>query len=579
MGDLFSLISIPTSEELVTFFDQGMLANEMARRFRLDDKADIQEVEVRCVALHNAGTIDLFRLVESKALQMLNDTDFFRATHFFCSVLLALDATPSRMMACVEALVARGGEDLGANQPNATFRAWCKKDPRRAREVITMARDGDDLASRNLTFALEAINAITEARQIALEYDDSRRLSAITALGRINDDDPFSRTETLSTFNALPDSGDDDNLRANMLSATAAILARNLDTHSPEVATLVNKILENPGKNTVHSVAHMLWAYQEALRPDIVDTLLQALGNIDSANKGTVKELDLGLEALMKAGHDEAAIAFVTNLLSRSDDSLELDELNSFTRSLVSGSSERLSRVVVQWLLLGTPSLCDGLANALQGHDLEGPPLNLRAEHLAISSLSQVFLCRKAIGWFFVKPTTAASILVSVLRICAADTALEVQNLLVKTLLINYKGVRDYLKGLAPDDAAKARVDRALAENEEYLSALQAIPLFKELQPSEHQRRIERLRMSDQMRDAHKQAQSKSVFLSLVKHSVLLYGNHSLSFIKAGNGALRPMEMDLKPYRVSFEIPRMEIVDPVGLDYTLRVFRMERMGS
>ncbi|MHC1698598.1 MAG: hypothetical protein AB9919_11170 [Geobacteraceae bacterium] len=567
---------IHTHEELVAIFDRGMLASEMARRFGLKDKAQIQQVEALCAELHNTGKIDLLGLVETDAFQGPNASDFFMAMHFFCRILPELDATPARMMACIHVLVTLGGEDLAAHQPNSAFRAWCAKDQRRSHVVIAAARSGDELASHHLTFALEAINAVSEARQIALAYDDGRRLSAITALGRIEDDNSDSRAETFAAFSVLLDSGFDDDLRANMLAATAAILSRAVDSHSSEVS-LVSRLVEGAGEFTLHQAAHMLWAYSKALQSEIVASLLQALERINPANKGTVNELDLGLQALLKLGYDKAAIDYITELLSRPDDSLELNELDSFTRTLVAGSQERLSRIVVKWLLLGKPRLCDGLAKAIRSRDLEGPPLDLCAEDLAISSSAQIFLCRKAIGWFFLKSTTAASVLVSVLRFCDEETALEVKNLLVNILLLNYSGVQNYLEGLAPDDAAKSHINQALAEHEAYHSAIVAIPLIKELQPSEHQRRIEQLRMVDQMRDAQKKADSESVLLSMVKHSVLLYGTRSLSFIKDFEDSLRPFEMDLKPYSISFEIPRMEIVDPVGLDYMLRVFRTERM--
>lgn len=575
------MTTLPTSEELAALFNQDLLAGEMARRFGLKDKAQIHIVEARCAALHNAGTLDFLCFVGSDSFQGLSGSDFFTVMHFYCSIIPELEATPAQIMTCVDALVARGGGDLAANQPNAAFRIWCKKKSDRAREVIVAAQGGDDLASRYLTFALEAINGITEARQIALENDGVLRLSAITALGRIEDGDPVSRIETLAVFSALIDSGADDTLRANMLAATASILGRSLDAHSPESVALVTRLVEDANDNTLHQAAHMLWACMEVLEPGMVASLLQALERINPANKGTVRELDHGLEALLELGYDEEAIAFVAKLFSRRDCALEFNELESFTRTLVSGAPERLSSIVVDWLLLGSSRLCDGLANAIQGRGrgLEGLPLDLRTEHIDISAPTQLFLCRKAIGWFFFKPISAASVLVSVLRVCDADTALEVQKLLADPLLLNYSCVREYLEKISPDDAAKVRVDQAVVENKKYLAALKEIPFIKELQPSEHRRRIEQIRMSDQMRDVHKQAQSKSVFLSIVKRSVLLYGKHSLSFIKEGSGALRPMEMDLKPYSISFEMPRMENVDPVGLDYTLRVFRAERMES
>lgn len=571
--------TIPTTDELTAHFNQGSLAREMARRFSLHDKVDIQVALSRCADLHNSGALDLLQIVESGSLQELNGSDFFLASHFFCQILPLLEAPPTQMMGCVEALVTRGGEDMAANQPNFAFRTWCTKAPRRAREVIAAAHRSDDLASRHLTFALESINAIPESRQIALLYNDDRRLYAITALSRMEDNDLASRAESFAVFSTLLESGADDRLRASMLHATAAILSHSDGVPSPETVALVQRLVKDAGDSTIHQSAHILWAYCQILQPDIVACLLEALENLNPVNKGTVNELDHGLRSLLNHGYEESAIDFVTRLLSYADGSLRLNDFDGFTGALISGPPERLSRIVVKWLQIGSLRLCEGLANALSRHDMNGPVLELQSGDLSISPVVQLFICRKAIGWFFLMPKTAASVLVSVLRVCDDDTAQEVQKLLVDPLLLNYSGVREYLQKLAADDTARNRVEQVLAQNESYLEALRAILLIKELQPSEHHRQIERLSMADQMRDANKKAQDQSVLLNLVKRSVLLYGNRSLSFIKNQENEFRPMEIDLKRFGVSFEMPRMELVDPVGLDFTLRVFRMEKIVS
>ncbi len=568
----------PTSEELLALFERGTLASAMASRFNLRNEDEIEAVNVRCAELHNEGHLDLLLLIEKGALQALDEHRFFAAVHYICRILPKLEEPPARMMTCVEALVARGGQDLAANVPNAAFRTWCAKVPSRAQEVIAAARAGDGLAMRHLTFALEAINDTTQAREIALSYDDARCLSAITALGRIPDVDPASCAKTFCALSDLTDRGQDDNTKAHLLLALMAILARSNVERTVDPVGLVKRLVHNAGDFTLHQCAHVLWACHKALQEDIVVSILDALIRLNPANRGTVNELDHGLQSLMGVGYSNAAISYVGQLLSRRDNCLELSDFSGFTQTLVTGPTGRLSHVIVRWLQSGEPRLCGGLANALtSSRDLKGVPLELRSQDLAISPIAQLFLCRKAIGWFFFKPITAASVLVSVLRVCNDATASEIQILLVQTLLQNYVGVKEYLETLDLDDAAKHRVDQALDQNEAYLRALRTIPVIKEMQPTEHNRRIERVRMSDLMRDAHKRAESQSVLLSLVKRSVLLYGRRSISFIKDGSNESRPMEMDLRPYGVSFEMPRMEIADPVGLDHRLRVFRAERM--
>jgi hypothetical protein len=42
------------------------------------------------------------------------------------------------------------------------------------------------------------------------------------------------------------------------------------------------------------------------------------------------------------------------------------------------------------------------------------------------------------------------------------------------------------------------------------------------------------------------------------------------------DGSQRAVAMDLKSFGMAFEWPRREILDPVGLDYMLRVYRLEK---
>ncbi|WP_207167724.1 hypothetical protein [Pseudomonas protegens] len=568
---------MPTITELVDLFERRELASQMACRFKMSGRTDTHVIEEQCIALHNAGTIDLLALVEEGSLQELQGGAFFMASDFFCRLLPELDALPERMMRCVSELVNRGGRDGAANEPNTAFHNWCARDLQRATKIIASAHEGDETACRYLSFALDAISDLTETRRIAVEYDDTRRQAAIIALGRIKHTTSESCIETFKIFNILLDKGIDDSVNASILHALMKILACNLGSTTANADTLISRLVASPDHLTIHQCALVLWLYPQALTQEIVTLLANTLSHVDSTKKGTIDQLDLGLQSLLVHNYSESAISLVTLLLSRSNDNLELEALDSFMGTLLSDSSGILSRAVVQWLELGTPRLCRGLADAIQGPELDGVPLDLKAEDLAISSATQLFICRKAIGWFFYKPTTAASVLVSVLRVCDEMTAQEVQRLLIDPLLQNYGCIRKYLESISPEDVASKAVISALAQNEANIEAQRSVPLIVELQPSEHHRRIEHLRISDEMRNAHKEAENNSVFLNLVSRSVLLYGNRSVNFIDDGQDKLRPVEIELHSHGVSFEMPRMEVVDPVGLDYTLRVFRNERM--
>src|SRR5262249_53341044 len=156
-------MNAPTDQKLLSLMMKGELAAAMARRFDLDGEEDVYALEAACARLHNSGAWDLLDLVERGEVQALQTSDFFFAAHILGRIMPELEADPRRLMTCVEALVARGGEDHAANQPNAALRAWCAKDPARAWRIIDAARSGDALAVRNVTFPLEALQATEEA--------------------------------------------------------------------------------------------------------------------------------------------------------------------------------------------------------------------------------------------------------------------------------------------------------------------------------------------------------------------------------------------------------------------------------
>ena len=58
-----------------------------------------------------------------------------------------------------------------------------------------------------------------------------------------------------------------------------------------------------------------------------------------------------------------------------------------------------------------------------------------------------IFIAHKAIGYFFMKPVTAASVVISLMRVAPNDEVLdELGKLLLNPLLMNYPGsVRQYL--------------------------------------------------------------------------------------------------------------------------------------
>jgi len=78
------------------------------------------------------------------------------------------------------------------------------------------------------------------------------------------------------------------------------------------------------------------------------------------------------------------------------------------------------------------------------------------------------------------------------------------------------------------------------------------------------------------MEEATKESEKKSIFSGLFTKQVLLYGNTTVSYMHDGQGKKHRQEMPLGKHSVEFEIPRMALLDLLGIEHLLTVFRAER---
>jgi hypothetical protein len=532
----------------------------------------------KCAEMHSQGEINLLALIESPSFSGIDVHRFFAGQHFYCKVIPLLNASPHDMMTCIKALVEKGGQDLAANQPNAGFGEWCSADLARATAIVESSDAGDPLARDFLPFALTAGNMVQQAIRIADAFRDERRVRAIVALGRMNYTDLGAARSALDALKRAIDDQVDDILYANTLISALSIADKAGPEVVDEAAKIVKAVCAAPGPQTQYCCAYVISANNSALNTKMLSFLFGALSSIPPELKGTLRALDNGLLKLLGTAFADEAIAFVAKFITDADGTVALADLPGFGHNLVTGPHSRLHRTLVTWMLSRERTLCEGFAHLVNMARKRDLFFDLSVHDFELTAETKIFLCKKAIGFFFVQPVIAASVLVAVLRDCDDEVATVVTDLLFDPLLINYKGeLKDYLETLVEADPATKRVRVALDAEAQYLKELRSVGIIKELYPSEHHRQIERMRLQEQSREIHKQAQEQSVFHNLVHRSVLLYGRRTLTYVGLPGETRRPIEMALHAHRFSYELPQMEIADPIGLDYMLWVFRAERL--
>ena len=579
--------AVPTLAELADQFSAGTLLRSLfgtyARSWGRED-----EIVCAIADAHNAGSINILSILTPESLSEIGQFGFFGGQQLYCEIIPKLDATSSEMVEAVFALIEKGGVDGAAGMPANALEDWCRAEASRSTVMLELVDAGNEHAAKFLPSILYTGSHVDRSKFIARAHhtagSDSieRRRGAIAALGRIIPLSSEEWSDFLATIAATISEGNDD-LTAAALGAMRSRLDVDAGDYGDTLEDLIVKAITGDlGPQTIHRCAETLWLDAKKLSEATKSALLGALQSVDPANRGTIDLIDHSLEELVKNGRTWDARDFLESLLVRHEDVLKLKHFDSTCHAITAAEPEVWHDWIVDWFLKGQFALCRQLASPLGGGDLEGVRLNIDFTRYNLSESDYGYLARKAISFLFLKQLTAASFIVSLARSAPAKVLPELEDLLVDPMLLNYAGIaRALIEPVSKDrrDPAQAFAKRALSRLTKYLGDLESVEPLRELRPSERQRQLEWERHSDAMAEARRGADQKSIFADLFTKVLVLYGNRSVSYHNIGEETPKRFETKMASHGVSIEIPRVDIVDPLGLQRMLFAFRAEKRPS
>lgn len=551
---------------------------ERLRRHRTDELG--KAFRATLAKLHNDGTIDVLEPARQIATSPINQHDFFTVMHVYSELIPALDASVPDMLAAVKALSTRAGEDLASGMANGGYRTWAEQGSR-ARETFETINpeDGDD--SAYVFLALQAL-AKTEpdaALDRAILYVGGNagpaRSAAAKAIGTFDLTDPDRRTRATDALAAHAASSDDNSL-GHILAAICEIAKAHPDTHT-KAAALIDANIERTGDHAIHQLSLELMFHVDELPPAIVKPLTAIMHRVPIGNRGTIRDIGAAAGKLADKNRLDEALALITPLLSLHEELTSLKPLGSLNYYLLQLTPDELAQTIIVWLLACDPNL--GRATmALVGHHHGDAPLILdpRSAAASLDDPRRLLLAHRAIGWLFVHPVTAASLVVGLLDGAGDAAQRTIAELLFDPLLINFSGsVGDWIaeQAKAAGHPSQAILNDLVTRLKAYIEGLREPGRIKELRPSERERLIEHHRQNESMRQAYKASEKTSILASLATRQVLLYGTRSISYFKGMGGKQQRSEMKMHSFSHSIESPRLDILEPFDLDYMLRVFR------
>jgi hypothetical protein len=298
---------------------------------------------------------------------------------------------------------------------------------------------------------------------------------------------------------------------------------------------------------------------------------------VDPKNKGTVREIDWALAQLWDSDPVRAGHAAKT-LIAHSEGDIGSEELNSFFAAIENGDRRQLARLATDWLMGGEFHVCSALTSIFSEINRSTPCVDVFPEDLPLNAIDQIFLCRKAIGYLFISPMTAASWCVSVLRRDDAEAASEVADLLFDPLLLNYGGtLKDWLEEVVKVDApGTAAIASALSRAKSLWQGAEAARAVVELVPPASHRALVRFQEAEEANQIQVRAREKSIFAKLVTTQTLLYGDQSSFSRRDRDGNRSTQVVKMAEISVRSELPKGIFFDPVGTEWLLDTFRREQ---
>ncbi len=545
---------------------------------------DSQTIVNQLVTLHNEGKINV--LQGSKQLRNVDYTFFF-IRDIFSKAIPQLNAHTKEVMECILNLFIEAGKDLAADWVFTSFNEFFLVNSSRPKEVLAIVDENPEKWANFVYYAITTGSNFdieyffAEAMRLLINKNNKIRAVAAFSLGKIKypEDSKFPK-QVLSSFNSIVIKEKDDFFLGHIVISICELCMVD-ESLTNECLDILEMAISNGQEHTLHGASNVFSLNAGRLPALLLDKLLLYLLTVNIKNKGTLDMVGLGMVKLMEAGDHARVIEFIESFLLRQPENFSLESLGCFYSAL-RRNVKLINTLLTRWFLKGEPALYLEAQTLVEKWHGDQQELEIDSNELPCADLAHIiFIAHKTIGYLFVKPIAAASIIVSLMRQTTDDAIIQhLSDLLFNALLINFSGnLVVYLTNKLTDESKYIRtaIQKALKANKVYLATLKSAGVISELHPSEHQREIY-LRHYSQIFSAHyKAAISESSFINSCKKSVILYGSKSINYTKGDSKQPQRMEIPMHMHSTHIKMPRQEHIDPFDLDYMIRIYRTERM--
>lgn len=534
-----------------------------------------------------AGGLDVVKLIRDGTLTS-ESRGFWHFSNHWPKVVARLPSGFFRVVIDVTTqLYVLGGTDLAAAMPLDALVVYGEKNFSEVEHALHYA-----LAEQ------ETICCVLGLVKVGLEGDGSKYLSIAISLlqgegldekakGTIYCGLRFLRLDKLSEshkgqFVDILKLGLRSNSSDILYAIGGTLIHQYVKTQSANLWAMIEVTLSSKSKVTVIGVLEQFASLRyDGLPVEVVWQLLRAL-IINDLSERAIRAIDLILASVWEKC-SERALGYVEKLVMGNDGDVSCDSFPEMMQKLGKMSGMFVNKSVTRWFLSNDIRLFR-FANALmQGRDKDTDFLievdvNAVSDHPA----KPWFIGRKGIGWFYFYHKTCVSFVMSCMAIMREEVLQDFMPSFFNPICLHYaKDVSDYLasrKGDVDKPYYKMALE-ILKKAEAIFEQASAILPMHDFEPSTRHRAAFARYQEKQMASIYKQAREESPLLKLFAENpiVLLHGTKLVEWRKDPEGKYHRNEHALTRNKVHFELPRLQQLDGLTLDYTLRRMQIERL--
>lgn len=531
--------------------------------------------------LHNSGEMDILRIVREIDKSSYG-SGFFNILNIFENALPTLDARVEDVLHCLVHLTKQAGRDLAVAGVYQAFERYCSREVRRPSDSVRFILAQNELnsyasflSSSILAYGSDyVVEAIQLIENLIANKNEVVRNQAYFSLGRLSvDESKANLIWDLISRNA--GSENDNDCCASILTATLHF-GESHPSYWSQVEGFLISFLKNGSTEVLYTISNIIAFRRVNVPKNILHLMVKQLSNASSDCKAIIDNIDHLLVRLVDINETSLAVDLLESILISG---VEFKSLDYFSSKLTGNYKALRNYIFTKWFLYGEAMLCRSILDLLI--HATNKEKELKAEMTILDNeRKKVFVSRKAVGWLFTQPVAAADFILSISENSSINTIQELEDILYYPLLLSYPGeLKDHFESLANSGTQSNLCKSLLEKYKLYHADLEKVSEIKELKAPTENLIAYWKDVGRAMQEAHEEASNLSFFQMFAKTQILLYGNSSSYYIHQSEGISVRQEVQMHKFSHATEIPRLNALDPVSLDYFLLTCRYEKLKN